>query len=186
MRCNHLFQDSIRPKLHSFHSFGNANGAICGYTLQDKYRFMIWESGKFSNVGTKSIYFHNFSTIKEIDCSPIRNFEIGGNPEFKYADIMCFTAEKELNILAGGSGELIVDTITDNYLISSGQLSDLEVLNGWNEPQMHITYNVIPAYSVLVFVKKRETFFIILINSFENKNVPKEAIQFLTLNNEHS
>jgi len=181
IRCQHLFTIEAQKQLKCFHSFGNANGAFCGYSLQNKYRFIIWELGEFSSVKTKSIHFHNYSTIKEIDCSPYRSFEIGGNPACKNVDIICFTIEKELNILAGGTGELKVDTITNNYLISSGQLSDLAFVNGRNEPQINISYEVVPAYSVLVFLKKNNTFFIILINSFENKDVPKEAIKFLKL-----
>lgn len=179
-RCRSLFQDSINPKMECFHSFGNNDGADCAFK-SEKYRFMIWELGDFRNIELKDIYIFNHEILDQLDTKKTYGeFEIGGNPQFQIRDIICFSMEKELDLLVSG-GKFNIDKNSDKCLIASGVLDEIAFANHKKETQIFIRFEESPAYSLIVFLKKDNTFYIVLINSFENKAVPYEALQYLKL-----
>jgi len=179
-RCMHLFQDSIKTKIECFRSFGNNTGAECAYKYAEKYRFMVWELGDFTNVGLKQIFIFKQKVIDQINKTANSEFEIGGNPEFLYRDIICYSMAKELDVLIN-EGNLTIDKQSDTCLIASGALNEIAFADQNKDVQILMKFKVFPAYSILVFLKKNNKFFIIMINSFENKAIPTEALQYLKL-----
>ena len=180
-RCRHLFADSLASKLECFYSFGNSTGANYAYTYRNKYRYMIWELGDYRNVDIKAIHLGKSENPGEINSRIVGNFEIGSNPAFENKDVICYSFEKELTILHGNGGYLKPETINDSCFIASGELNEIGIANMKGETQIGISFKIFPAYSILVILKKNNTFFIIMINSFENKTIPIEALQYLKL-----
>lgn len=179
-RCRHLFQDSINSKLYCFHSFGNHNGAECAYK-SDKYRFLVWELAEFKNIELKKLTIIKKESLDQLNSNPaIGEYEIGPNPDLLIRDIVRFSMHDELNILTTGS-ELTSKKRTDNCFIASGSPNEIAFANDKKEVQIFVQSEVLPTYSILVFIKKNDTFFIIMINSFENKSIPTDAIQYLKL-----
>jgi hypothetical protein len=179
-RCRHLFQDSINSKLECFHSFGNHDGADCAYK-SDKYRFFVWELAEFRNIELKELYIQKQERIDQLNSEPAYGeFEIGPDPNLLIRDIVRFSVDKELDLLTTGD-ELTIEKRTDTCLIASGSPNEIAFSNYKREVQIYFQFEALPTYSVLVFLKKNNTFYMILINSFENKAVPLEALQYLKL-----
>jgi hypothetical protein len=181
-RCAHLFQDSVKQDLNCFYSFGNNNVAIYAYNFQDKFRYVVWELGDFRNVDLRKVNFNKSNSLEEIKSIPFAHFELGGGPSIKVKDIICYSMREELNLFVGNGGNLSIDTIGNHYIIASGELNEISIANYKNENQILISFETFPTFSSLIFLKKNQTFFIILINSFENKISPKVALNYLKLN----
>ena len=180
-RCAHLFQDSVKQDMNCFYSFGNENGAIYAYNFQDKFRYVVWELGEFRNVNLKKVDFSKSKSLGELKANPLVHFELGGGPSISVKDIICYSTSEELNLFSGNGGNLNIDTISSDYLIASGELNEIAIANNKNENQIIISFETYPTFSSLVFLKKNQTFFIILVNSLENRTIPKAALRYLKL-----
>jgi hypothetical protein len=180
-RCAHLFQDSVKQDMTCFYSLGNDNVAIYAYNFQDKFRYVVWELGDFRNVDLKKVNFNKSNSLEEIKSNPIANFELGGGPSIIVKDIICYSMGEELNLFAGNGGNLSIDTISNEYIIASGELNEIAFANYKNENQILISFEIFPTFSSLIFLKKNQTFFIILVNSFKNNITPKAALNYLKL-----
>lgn len=180
-RCLNLFQDSVKKDLVCFHSFGNKNGADCAYKYLDKYRYMVWELGEFKNVDLKKIHISKSKSIGEIDAVTLRGFEIGESPVLSIKDIVCFSVGEEINLIIGDGGNIKTDTISDKCYIASGELNDMSITNHKGEKQFLLNFELFPTFCSLVFLKKNNTFYMIMLNSFENKTIPTKALECLKL-----
>lgn len=181
-RCRHLFQDSISNDLNCFYSSGNANGANYAYKYKNRYRFMVWELGDFRNVELNNVKYYKTSNPLKINSSVIGRNEIGGNPDIQIKDIICFQADKKISLLLGDGSNIKTEIDSVNCKIYLCELNEFSIENDAGEVQMIISYETIPAYTVLIMLKKNDTFFLISINSYENKEIPIKALQYLKLN----
>lgn len=180
-RCRHLFQDSVTKDINCYYSSGNNIGANYAFRYKNKYSFLVWELGDFKNIVLDSITYYNTLQPMKINSSTYGSNEIGGYPNIQTKDIVCFQADKKINIVLGDGSKIVKEIDSSNYKTFLCEFNEFGIENDIGETQLILSYETIPAYTVLVMVKKNNTFFLIAINSHENKKIPTKALQYLKM-----
>lgn len=180
-RCSHLFQDSIRDDLNCIYSAGNSSGANYAYLLNNKYRYVVWELGDFSNVNLNNIQVNRGYDFEKIQTKVINEIKVGGRPAISIQDRICFSMDSILIFQLGDGSILNLFSSRMNYRIYFGSINNLGIANERYENQIAFTFDFIPVNCGLVLIRKNSTFFIVLLNSFDIGKSPLEALNYLKL-----
>lgn len=179
IRCAHVFNVQKQDTLAWMFTFANNNNADCQYYINYTYNFHVWELGQFKDVDIASIRFLQTNKSPEIKEELTSKYK---EAEYKTIDISCKTMGKELNVMYGSLSDLKQDSIGENFIFATGLMNEVGFANNKGEVQKLVSFTRHPTACKLAFIKKRNTFFIVLITASYETPIPSDIFSKLNVN----
>lgn len=178
-RCAHIFKTQEQDSLAWMSTFGNNTSANSIYYIKNKYKFHVWELGQFKNVDIASIRFIQTNIAPELKAENAAGYD---DALLIVRNDVCMTMGKELNVMYGSSSELQQDSIGKNFIFATGLMNEIGFANNKGEVQKLVTFTRHPTACKLAFIKKRNTFFIVLITASYETPIPSDIFSKLNVN----
>jgi len=160
-------------------TFGNSTSANSLYYMKNNYKFHVWELGQFKDVDIASIRFLQTSKAPEIKVEPTAGYD---DNLLIVKNAVCITMGKELNVMYSSLSDLKQDSIGENFIFATGLMNEVGFANNKGEVQKLVSFTRHPTACKLAFIKKRNTFFIVLITASYETPIPSDIFSKLNVN----
>lgn len=178
-RCAHIFIVQKQDSLSWISTFGNSTSANSLYYVKNNYKFHVWELGQFKEVDIASIRFLQTYKAPEFKAEPTAGYD---DNLLSVKNAVCMTMGKELNVMYSSLSDLKQDSIGENFIFGTGLMNEVGFANNKGEVQKLVSFTRHPTACKLAFIKKRKTFFIVLITASYETPIPSDIFNKLNVN----
>jgi hypothetical protein len=179
-----LFDSAIRQDLHACYSAGNfkTNEFIFAYTYLSKFRYIIIEEKNLQSINPHFIRYSQIvqDDTKE-DINPSSGCEIDCGPSLKIDKTICLDFKSTMSITFNTKADVeIIDSLQSRSF--SGVFKQVLFKNDEAENELLFTFDQSDSYpSWLTCFQSKNSFYIILVNSFDNKTRLSDGIKLLRI-----
>jgi hypothetical protein len=182
-RYNYLFNEEYIINLNKYYSFGINSDAVYAYKdKKDGYRIIVNDISAFQQVELNEITLSGNCNLDDIEFYPGDKGEFEDNPKLIIESNICHDESNILIIKVSNSSEMRKVSEGKDYISFCGGITSVGIANEKGEYQFTFRYDEFkPISSYLIFIKKRERFFMIIVNSSKNEILDDKVMQLFDL-----
>lgn len=167
-----LFNDSTKNELAFKHAFGSKDDTLVVYEYKDLYRLTIWKLERYNNVVLSNISLDKNQEIKKIENEQYNEMLIGGEPPLNFMVQSVPNNSDFIKIKLSNESELKEMLESSSYRNYYMRVTEIGLCYDKNAKECNLIYSFGDACNVdLMFYRKKEKFFIILLNPLNNNSI---------------
>ncbi len=185
-RYHYLFRKESISEIEKYYSFGNKRDAVFAYRDRTAgLRYIIKEIAAYREVDQNKISYKSNNDINLVHFSPNDSEDFEDKPALTIESSICHSKTPSLKVQLNRLCK--VDTIIDgdNYRAYFGDFNKFGLIDETGNYQFIFNYKEnLPVCSLLLFVHKRGSFHIIMVNSTKGSKVENNVLQKFSLESE--